>query len=478
MDSSQLARLRKIEQFEFDVPGTRLRFVDRLARENGWSLSFSRRVINEYKRFCFLAKEAGHPVTPSEHVDQAWHLHLVYTRSYWEDFCPNYLGHPLHHGPTKGGKAEGEKHVDWYDKTIASYGRIFGETPPADIWPSSAMRFDRDLAWRRVNWRENWIIPKHWVVSSVKYMAGGLMLTAMVGCAANANPLDLTGPEFLALYLFLGVMCIFWNVLARSILNTGPIPPDSNPEVTDYELAYLLGDKERLFQTATVKLTQQSHLVFDASETNLQPGTPLAFQADPIERSVVTSYARGASPQRAIKSCSMPLEAMETKLIEAGLLTTPAKRSTIRWMTTIPFICLFLFGIIKIIIGITRDKPVGILVGFSIACIIVTLMVMASAPRLTGFGKRFTSMLRSRHLALRTDKEQFSPTNDHIGLPVALFGAGVLVGSAYDRLGRTLKPIGDSGDSSSSGGCSTDSGGGGGDGGGGGCGGCGGGGGD
>ena len=31
----------------------------------------ARRVIREYKRFTFLAMEAGHPVTPSDPVDQA-----------------------------------------------------------------------------------------------------------------------------------------------------------------------------------------------------------------------------------------------------------------------------------------------------------------------------------------------------------------------------------------------------------------------
>ncbi|MEK6230809.1 MAG: hypothetical protein N2A42_03075 [Luteolibacter sp.] len=35
--------------------------------------------MTEYKRFVALAMLAGHPVTPSEEVDQAWHLHLVYT---------------------------------------------------------------------------------------------------------------------------------------------------------------------------------------------------------------------------------------------------------------------------------------------------------------------------------------------------------------------------------------------------------------
>src|SRR5262245_11583978 len=83
-----------------------LSFAARLARENGWNAVFTERVITEYKRFCFLAATAGHEVTPSDAVDQAWHLHLTYTRDYWQRFCPDVLGGPLHHGPTSGGDNE------------------------------------------------------------------------------------------------------------------------------------------------------------------------------------------------------------------------------------------------------------------------------------------------------------------------------------------------------------------------------------
>ena len=55
-----------------------LPFAARLARENGWSDAHAARVMEEYRRFCFLATTAGHEVTPSDAVDQAWHLHLTY----------------------------------------------------------------------------------------------------------------------------------------------------------------------------------------------------------------------------------------------------------------------------------------------------------------------------------------------------------------------------------------------------------------
>ncbi len=60
---------REIEAFQFETGSPSLTFEKRLARENGWTLRYTERVVQEYKRFAFLAATAGHPVTPSEDVD-------------------------------------------------------------------------------------------------------------------------------------------------------------------------------------------------------------------------------------------------------------------------------------------------------------------------------------------------------------------------------------------------------------------------
>jgi hypothetical protein len=131
-----------------------LGFAARLARENGWSSARAERVLGEYKRFCYLAMRAGHPVTPSDAVDQAWHLHLTYSRDYWERFCPEVLGGPLHHGPTAGGADEGARYAEQYAATLRSYERLFGEEAPADLWPSTKRRFHADPKARRVHPRD------------------------------------------------------------------------------------------------------------------------------------------------------------------------------------------------------------------------------------------------------------------------------------------------------------------------------------
>lgn len=151
--------LDRIEAFSFDDEEAVFPFAARLARENDWSPTYTERVIEEYRRFMFLAVVAGHPVTPSDQVDQVWHLHLLYTRSYWDRFCADVLGKRVHHGPTKGGPEEGHKFEQWYDTTLDSYRSIFG-APPPDIWPLAAIRFGDDLHYVRVNTKQNCVIPR------------------------------------------------------------------------------------------------------------------------------------------------------------------------------------------------------------------------------------------------------------------------------------------------------------------------------
>jgi len=141
MDTLQSALYSRINNFNLDVAGVQLPFSQRLARENKWSEPYTLRVIEEYKKFTFLAMVAGHPVTPSQQVDAVWHLHLTYSQSYWLEFCPNILGAPLHHKPTQGGVDETKKFREWYGNTLGSYQIWFKDKPPADIWPCVDERF-------------------------------------------------------------------------------------------------------------------------------------------------------------------------------------------------------------------------------------------------------------------------------------------------------------------------------------------------
>jgi len=140
----------RLIRHEFDHPDIHLSFTDRLARDNDWTMSFATLAVEEYRRFCFLAVHADHPVTPSDAVDQVWHLHLSYSRDYWESFCPDVLRKALHHGPTEGGPQEDGKYRDWYIRTLESYREFFNKPDP-EIWPGPDERFVDSARFIRLN---------------------------------------------------------------------------------------------------------------------------------------------------------------------------------------------------------------------------------------------------------------------------------------------------------------------------------------
>ncbi len=153
MTESEMELWNKIHHFKMDDENSVFKFSQRLARENGWTIDFAHRAIEEYKKFIFLCCISEKGVTPSDEVDQVWHLHLTFTKSYWVDFCRNTIGKEIHHNPTKGGRSEGLKFDDFYSGTKKLYKEKFSISPPENIWPTNTRRFS-DIDFQRVNLQE------------------------------------------------------------------------------------------------------------------------------------------------------------------------------------------------------------------------------------------------------------------------------------------------------------------------------------
>jgi hypothetical protein len=120
-------------------------------------------------------------LTPSEDVDEVWHLHLVYTQNYWEEFCPNALRRLLHHGPTKGGSEEAEKYLAAYKYTLELYEYEFGESPPKSYWPPPERRFASIGSVRKVNTADYFMIPRKPLFTAASVISGVSLLYAFAG---------------------------------------------------------------------------------------------------------------------------------------------------------------------------------------------------------------------------------------------------------------------------------------------------------
>ncbi len=156
----------RINSYEFDAPDTKFTFVDRVARENGWTGELAGKAIDEYKKFIYLACVSEDPVTPSDAVDQVWHLHMTYTRNYWEQFCKETLKRELHHDPTQGGEDENDKFHAWYDRTKYTYKKEFDSLPPEEIWPLAEIRFQNSENMKRIDVSSFYMIRKKGVFAN------------------------------------------------------------------------------------------------------------------------------------------------------------------------------------------------------------------------------------------------------------------------------------------------------------------------
>lgn len=126
---------QRISNYHPDQPDAAHPFSRKLAAEQHWIEAFTRRAIEEYKRFIYLCCISPTGASPPPIVDEVWHLHLTYTVDYWNHFCKEVLQRDIHHHPSRGGPHENEKHRSWYRDTLTLYQATFGHEPPLDIWP-------------------------------------------------------------------------------------------------------------------------------------------------------------------------------------------------------------------------------------------------------------------------------------------------------------------------------------------------------
>ena len=171
----------ELKEFKVGNGNEELTFIQRIANENGWDYEYAKRAYQEYLKFIFLATISDRHVTPSDQVDQVWHLHLCYTQSYWTDLCKYTLGKDIHHGPTKGGEQESYRFSAQYDDTLTLYEKCFKQKPPLDIWPSARDRFDPRNQFVRTSLSEYFVIKKKhlYIITS---LACGLLFLSSSDC--------------------------------------------------------------------------------------------------------------------------------------------------------------------------------------------------------------------------------------------------------------------------------------------------------
>jgi len=162
MNAQESELYAKIREFQLDYLEAKYPLSAKLAWEYHWTEIYTLRAVHEYKKFVFLATITDRIVSPSTTIDRVWHHHLLYTHSYWQDFCGKVLNKPLHHYPGGGGTEEFTRDCLRYQYTLELYQSHFGD-PPADIWDSPPLQSNHLAHHKRY-----WLIPNpiYWLKSN------------------------------------------------------------------------------------------------------------------------------------------------------------------------------------------------------------------------------------------------------------------------------------------------------------------------
>lgn len=248
---SQPSLWQKLSDFQLDdSPEAAVQFSDKLINEQKWSPEFAKRVMAEYKKFLYLCLTMPQGASPSEVVDEVWHLHLTYTQSYWQKLCGEVLQRQLHHYPNRGGSSENQRHRDWYADTLIVYVKEFQELPPVDCWPlpkglelESYLAPNSPFRTPTLQVTPQWEGHKYWPVGAV---AIGLCALGMF---------MLSGPQFLLTFPLL--MAWAWWGTYQKIQYKKRVMGEPARQLHPYHFAALFKDTETLFRTLVADFAER-----------------------------------------------------------------------------------------------------------------------------------------------------------------------------------------------------------------------------
>jgi len=304
--------------------------------------------------------------------------------------------------------------------------------------------------------------------------------------------LDWNGPDFLVFFVIALVTISCWCLRrVRDALDPLDRHQSDEAALDPFQAAFLCAGPPRVLQLTIARLVHRELVDWTSqgseARLNIVKSTPTG-DLHPAERALCDKVAqagdKGLPVSQAGRAIAPAMRSIEVALATLGLRPTAEERNAAISSRLSPLLLLLLLGIVKLGLGLSREKPVMFLFLLLLATLVIFFVIASNGPRLTPSGIAVLDALRTRN---EIDRDRLAEPHE-ADLPlvsdsVALFGPLALASiPIYAGIHGDMEKLqARARDGSSTSGCSTGCGTGGSDGGSGcgsGCGGCGGGGGD
>jgi hypothetical protein len=131
----------RLEGYSFHERPLTKSLVDRLVAETGHPVDVCYTLVEEYRRFMYLAGSSSESLSPSPIVDMVWRMHAEDENAYYNDFCPRILGRTIYPPEFQGAPVPLQEDPD-YVRTLEYYAEEFGR-PQVQFWPDPDFALER-----------------------------------------------------------------------------------------------------------------------------------------------------------------------------------------------------------------------------------------------------------------------------------------------------------------------------------------------
>ncbi|HTF02425.1 MAG TPA: hypothetical protein VK826_00305 [Bacteroidia bacterium] len=314
-------------------------------------------------------------VSPSSVIDQVWHLHLIYTKSY--DTLCELIGKKVQHIPATHNPEEGNRYVDARQRTHDIYQHEFG-TPPADIWSARTMMDTLNLTKARFKLRT--VIIATIVAFAVLCVPFYFLLQPVYIYIAN--------PDFIISYALLFAAAIlfmeFFNRVKLAQVFSEFEKISFVNRLTPQELIYLQrGRTESVINGHINHLVNEGHIKIrstDKVEAVTGKGFTTQEESQIMQllssgRAKYTFLLRKLTTRAVFANLAVSMDAFVKYFQKSGKF----HRLFYINLAVYAFICML--GFERIVIGAMRDKPVVFISLIVILALIISAILLYRLSR-------------------------------------------------------------------------------------------------